>query len=269
MKRFEGKVALVTGGAHGIGRAVVEGLLAEGARVVAADVEEGPLHATVAELAAWGDSLRAVAGDISRREDVHRMVTECVDAFSRLDVLVANAAVTDAQPLLDITDSRWQRVLDVNVTGTFLCVQEAARVMAPQGGGAIVVTASTNAFWVESHLGAYNTSKGGVIALVRSAAIDLAPLGIRVNAVEPGVVRTRFASFVVDNPAESAWYLKKIPLNRFAEPVDVAKAILFLASSEAAYITGQALILDGGMTLGLTFESLHPDSGEAGLISER
>jgi len=269
MKRFEGQVALVTGGAHGIGRAVVEGLLAEGARVVAADVEEGPLHATVAELAAWGDSLRAVAGDISRREDVHRMVTECVDAFGRLDVLVANAAVTDAQPLLDITDSRWQRVLDVNVTGTFLCVQEAARVMAPQGGGAIVVTASTNAFWVESHLGAYNTSKGGVIALVRSAAIDLAPLGIRVNAVEPGVVRTRFASFVVDNPAESAWYLKKIPLNRFAEPVDVAKAILFLASSEAAYITGQALILDGGMTLGLTFESLPPDSGEAGLISER
>jgi NAD(P)-dependent dehydrogenase (short-subunit alcohol dehydrogenase family) len=269
MKRFDGRVALVTGGAHGIGRAVVQGLLAEGARVVAADVEEGPLQETVAELAPRGDSLRAVAGDISRRDDVHRMVTACVETFGRLDVLVANAAVTDAQPLLDITDSRWQRVLDVNVTGTFYCLQEAARVMAPQGGGAIVVTASTNAFWVESHLGAYNTSKGGVIALVRSAAIDLAPLGIRVNAVEPGVVRTRFASFVVDNPAESAWYLKKIPLNRFAEPVDVAKAILFLASSDAGYITGQALILDGGMTLGLTFESPPRDSGEAGLIPGR
>ena len=268
MTRFDGKVALVTGAAHGIGRAVVESLLAEGARVVAADVEEGALKATVAELAA-GDRLRAVAGDISRRDDVYRMVTECVDVFGHLDVLVANAAVTDAQPLLDITDSRWRRVLDVNVTGTFLCIQEAARAMEPQGGGAIVVTASTNAFWVESHLGAYNTSKGGVIALVRSAAIDLAPLGIRVNAVEPGVVRTRFASFVVDSPTESAWYLKKIPLNRFAEPVDVAEAILYLASSDAAYITGQALILDGGMTLGLTFESVPPDSGEAGLISER
>ena len=130
------------------------------------------------------------------------MVATCLDAFGRLDVLVANAAVTDAQPFLDITDSRWRRVLDVNVTGTFYCLQEATRVMAPQGGGAIVVTASTNAFWVESHLGAYNTSKGGVVALVRSAALDLAPLGIRVNAVEPGVVRTRFASFVVDDPAQ-------------------------------------------------------------------
>jgi len=252
MKRFEGKVALVTGGAHGIGRAVVEMLLAEGARVVAADVEEGPLHAAVAALAPGGGSLRAVAGDISRREDARRMVTACTDGFGRLDVLVANAAVTDSQPLLDIEDGRWQRMLDVNVTGTFFCVQEAARVMARQGGGAIVVTASTNAFWVESELGAYNTSKGGVVALMRSAAIDLAPLGIRVNAVEPGVVRTRFASFVVDNPAESAWYLEKIPLHRFAEPADVAHAILFLASSEADYITGQALILDGGLTLGLT-----------------
>lgn len=263
MRRFEGKVALVTGGAHGIGRAVVESLLAEGARVVAADNEEASLHAAVAELAARGDRVRAVAGDISRRQDVHHMVMECVDAFGRLDVLVANAAVTDAQALLEIEDSRWQRVLEVNITGTFLCVQEAARVMARQGGGAIVVTASTNAFWVESGLGAYNTSKGGVVALVRSAAIDLAPLGIRVNAVEPGVVRTRFASFVVDNPTESAWYLKKIPLNRFAEPADVAKAILFLASSDASYITGQALILDGGLTLGLTFESPPPDGGGA------
>ena len=269
MKRFAGRVALVTGGAHGIGRSAVECLLAEGARVVAADVEEGPLHAAVAELAPHGDSLRVVVGDISRREDVRRMVAECMDAFGRLDVLVANAGATDAQPLLEVTDSRWQRVLDVNVTGTFLCIQEAARVMEPQGGGAIVVTASTNAFWVESHLSAYNTSKGGVVALVRSAAIDLAPLGIRVNAVEPGVVRTRFASFVVDNPTEAAWYLKKIPLNCFAEPVDVAKAILFLASSDASYITGQTLILDGGMTLGLTYESAPPDSGGTGLISER
>ena len=268
MRRFEGKAALVTGAAQGIGRAVVESLLEEGARVVAADVEKDALQATADELAA-GDCLRAVTGDISRRDDVHRMVTECVEAFGRLDVLVANAAVTDAQPLLAITDSRWQRVLDVNVTGTFLCLQEAARAMGPQGGGAIVVTASTNAFWVESHLGAYNTSKGGVIALVRSAAIDLAPLGIRVNAVEPGVVRTRFASFVVDDPVESAWYLKKIPLNRFAEPVDVAKAILFLASSDAAYITGQALILDGGLTLGLTFESGPRESGEPDRAPER
>jgi NAD(P)-dependent dehydrogenase (short-subunit alcohol dehydrogenase family) len=258
LKRFEGQVALVTGGAQGIGRAVIERLLEEGARVVAADVEEGPLQAMAAGLSDGRGSLRAVVGDISRREDVGRMVQACLDEFGRLDVLVANAAVVDTQPFLELDDGRWQRVLDVNVTGTFFCLQEAARVMAKQGGGAIVVTASTNAFWMETHLAAYNTSKGGVIALVRSAAIDLAPLGIRVNAVEPGVVRTRFASFVVDDPVQAAWYLKKIPMNRFAETSDVAKAILFLASSDAAYVTGQALILDGGMTLGLTFETPPP-----------
>ena len=175
----------------------------------------------------------------------------CVDRFGGLDVLVANAGITDVQPLLDIDDASWRRVLDVNLTGTFLCIQEAARVMARSGGGAVVVTASTNAFWVEANLAAYNASKGGVVALVRTAALDLAAYGIRVNAVEPGVVRTRLAAFVTEDPEAAADYLKRIPLNRFAEPADVADAILFLASKEAAYITGQTLVLDGGLTLGL------------------
>jgi NAD(P)-dependent dehydrogenase (short-subunit alcohol dehydrogenase family) len=153
--------------------------------------------------------------------------------------------------LLDIDDASWQRILDVNLTGTFLCMQEAARVMARSGVGAIVVTASTNAFWVEANLAAYNASKGGVVALVRTAALDLARFGIRVNAVEPGVVRTRLAAFVTEEPAAAADYLKRIPLRRFAEPGDVAQAVLFLASKEAAYITGQTLVLDGGLTLGL------------------
>jgi 3-oxoacyl-[acyl-carrier protein] reductase len=123
--------------------------------------------------------------------------------------------------------------------------------MARSGGGAIVVTASTNAFWVEANLAAYNASKGGVVALVRTAALDLAQYRIRVNAVEPGVVRTRLAAFVTENPEAAADYLQRIPLNRFAEPADVADAVLFLASKEAAYITGQTLVLDGGLTLGL------------------
>jgi 3-oxoacyl-[acyl-carrier protein] reductase len=155
------------------------------------------------------------------------------------------------QPLLEIDDANWQSILAVNLTGTFLCTQEAARVMARMGGGAIVVTASTNAFWVEANMAAYNASKGGVVAFVRTAALDLARFGIRVNAVEPGVVRTPLATFVTEVPAAAADYLRRIPLNRFAEPGDVADAVLFLASSEAAYITGQTLVLDGGLTLGL------------------
>jgi NAD(P)-dependent dehydrogenase (short-subunit alcohol dehydrogenase family) len=254
MDRFEGQVALVTGAARGIGRAVAARLAAEGARVFAVDRDADLLRQTAAELSARSGIIEAVAGDVSRREDVRRMVQTCVDQAGRLDVLVANAGIADVQPLLEIDDRSWQRILDVNLTGTFLCTQEAAREMATRGSGAIVVTASTNAFWVESNLAHYNASKGGVIAFVRSAALDLAPHGIRVNAVEPGVVRTRLAAFVTEDPAAAADYLKRIPLNRFAEPEDVASAILFLASQEASYITGQALVLDGGLTLGVPLE---------------
>jgi len=254
MSRFEGQVALVTGAARGIGRAVAARLVGEGARVFAVDRDADLVRQTAAELSTGSGMIEAIAGDVSRREDVRRMVQTCVDQAGRLEILVANAGIADVQPLLEIDDRSWQRILDVNLTGTFLCTQEAARVMVTQGGGAIVVTASTNAFWVESNLAHYNASKGGVIAFVRSAALDLAPHGIRVNAVEPGVVRTRLAAFVTEDPAAAADYLKRIPLNRFAEPDDVASAILFLASKEASYITGQALVLDGGLTLGTPLE---------------
>jgi len=205
-----------------------------------------------AQVTATAKALGAVAvtGDISVRADVRRDVETCITRFGALDVLIANAGVTGAQPLLEIDDDRWQRALDVNVTGTFLCVQEAGRAMKERGG-AMVVTASTNAFYVETNLAAYNMPKGGVMAFVRSAAIDLAPFGIRVNAVQPGVVNTPFAAILLDNPEEAADYRKNIPLNRFAEPGEIARAILFLASEEAPYITGQGLILDGGLTLGI------------------
>src|SRR5260370_36653076 len=200
-------------------------------------------------MAAW------VGGDVSRREDVHREVETCIDRFGRLDVMVAHAGIADAQPLLEIDDGSWQRIMDVNLAGVFFCAQEAGRVMARSGGGTIVVTASTNAFWVESNLAHYNTSKGGVVAFVRSAAIDLARYGIRVNAVAPGVVRTRIAAWGTEDPVLGPEYLKHIPLNRFAETIDVAKAALFLASSDSAYITGQTLVLDGGPTLGILGDS--------------
>jgi NAD(P)-dependent dehydrogenase (short-subunit alcohol dehydrogenase family) len=225
--------------------------MAEGAKVCVFDREVARVEETVKALASGGDAVEGITGDISRRQDVRRAVESCVERFGRLDILVANAGITSVQPLLEIDDASWQRILDVNLTGTFLCIQEAARVMARSGGGAIVVTASTNAFWVEANLAAYNASKGGVVALVRTAALDLASFAVRVNAVEPGVVRTRLAAFLTEDAVAAADYLKRIPLNRFAEPGDVADAVLFLASREAAYITGQTLVLDGGLTLGL------------------
>jgi len=252
---FAGKAVIVTGAAQGIGRTIAEQFLWQGARVLIFDLDAGLALETARQLSPGGEMVVSLGGDVSKREDVHRAVETCVERFGQLDVMVAHAGIADATPLLEIDDASWQRIMDVNLTGVFLCTQEAGRVMARSGGGAVVVTASTNAFWVESNLAHYNTSKGGVVAFVRSAAIDLARYGIRVNAVAPGVVRTRIAAWVIEDPVLGPEYLKHIPLNRFAETIDVAKAALFLASSDSAYITGQTLVLDGGQTLGILVDA--------------
>lgn len=260
---FAGKAVIVTGAAQGIGRTIAEQFVQRGARVVLFDLDADLVAKTARELSPGGTMAVSVGGDVSRRADVQCAVQTCRERFGRLDVMVAHAGIADAVPLLEIDDASWQRIMDVNLTGVFLCAQEAGRVMASSGGGAIVVTASTNAFWVESNLAHYNTSKGGVVAFVRSAAIDLARYGIRVNAVAPGVVLTRIAAWVTEDPVLAADYLKHIPLNRFAETIDVAKAVLFLASSDSSYITGQTLVLDGGQTLGILVDA--PDTPLPGI----
>jgi 3-oxoacyl-[acyl-carrier protein] reductase len=242
------RVAMITGAANGIGRAIVDRFLADGYAVIGVDLDEAQLSAVAADLP--GDGFTPVAADISIRDQVAAAVRTAVERFGRLDVLAANAAIADGEPFLEIDDRSWRRIIDVNVNGTFHCIQEAARVMAPAGKGAIVVTSSTNAWYVESNLAHYNTSKGGVVALTRSAAIDLARFGIRVNAVEPSMVKTR-AAFITQDPVGSADYLKRVPMGRFAEPEEIAAAVAFLASDQASYITGQALVLDGGLTLGI------------------
>ncbi len=176
---FAGKAVIVTGAAQGIGRTIAEQFLWQGARVLIFDLDAGLALETARQLSPGGEMVVSLGGDVSKREDVHRAVETCVERFGQLDVMVAHAGIADATPLLEIDDATWQRIMDVNLTGVFLCTQEAGRVMARSGGGAVVVTASTNAFWVESNLAHYNTSKGGVVAFVRSAAIDLARYGIR------------------------------------------------------------------------------------------
>lgn len=249
---LSGKVAMVTGAANGIGRAIVERFLAEGMLVAGFDLEGDALHALAAEVGSDGGAARVLAlvGDISVRADVAAAVAACVERFGRIDILAANAAIADGQPFLEIEEKSWRRVIDVNVNGTFFCVQEAAKAMAATGGGAIVVTSSTNAWYVESNLAHYNASKGAVVALLRSAALDLAKHGIRVNGVEPSMVNTRVA-FITQDPVGGPEYLKRVPLGRFAEPAEIANAVAFLASSEASYITGHVIVLDGGLTLGI------------------
>ena len=242
--RFAGRVAVVTGAAQGIGRAICERLLEEGAAgIVTFDRQ---VHDP-------GDE-RCVpfVADVSDSEAAEQAVVIAMESFGRLDLMVAHAGIAEPRPLVETDDIHWRRHMAINVDGVFYCVRAAARVMVQRGGGAIVCTASINAWHVEETMAAYNVSKAAVHAIVRSAAIDLGGRGVRVNAVAPGVVDTAIAELVVHDPQLAPAYLRTIPLGRFGQPQDIANAVLFLASDEADYITGQMLVVDGGQTLGIT-----------------
>jgi NAD(P)-dependent dehydrogenase (short-subunit alcohol dehydrogenase family) len=238
--------AVVTGGAHGIGHAVVERLLADGVAVTVLDRE------LPGDLVADGPQLESVAGDVRRREDVHAAMARAVERFGAIDAVVAAAGIGSLSPLLEITDEEWQRTLDVNLTGAFLTVQEGARAMVDGGrGGAIVVVSSTNAVFAEESTVPYTASKGALVALARAAALDLAGRDIRINAVAPGMVRTRMAAPLTEDPAAAAEFLRHVPAGRFAEPAEIASVVCFLLSDGAAYLTGSLVVADGGLTVGM------------------
>jgi NAD(P)-dependent dehydrogenase (short-subunit alcohol dehydrogenase family) len=208
--------------------------------------------AATADALGAGDRVRVLASDAAERADVRAAVQACVDAHGALDFAVANAGVERPARLLDVTDDDWDAVLDVNLRGAFLLTQEAARAMR---GGRVVLVASTNAYAPEAGSLAYNVSKAGVVGLARAAALELAPLGVTVNAVGPGLVRTDMTASTTDDPAAAAWYLDHIPARRFGTPQDVAGAVAFLVSDDAAWVTGHHLVVDGGQTVGLDVPS--------------
>jgi NAD(P)-dependent dehydrogenase (short-subunit alcohol dehydrogenase family) len=246
---FAGQGVIVTGAAQGIGAGVASYFVEHGARVVLFDLD-GDLVATTA--AALGPAAMPVSGNVAVRADVEQAVQACADHAGKVDVMVAHAGIAEVRPLLEVTDEEWRHIFAVNVDGVFLCTQIAARAMRP--GGRVVVTASTNAVQVEENLVPYSTTKGAVVTFVRAAALDLARRGVRINAVAPGVVNTRIARWVIEDPVLGPEYLKKIPLARFGEPADIAAAVGFLAGSGSSYMTGQTIVLDGGQTLGIPLD---------------
>lgn len=246
--RVSGKVAIVTGAARGIGAAIALRLVEEGARVVVGDTLEAEGLATAERLGGQGEAM-FVSADVSRKESVDALVEATLTRFGAVDILVQNAGIYPYTMLPDIPVEEWDAVLGVNLRGCFLALQACLPAMREHRYGRIVLTSSITGPRVSSpgH-GHYSASKAGINGLIRAAAIELAPLGITVNGVEPGNILTegvqagRSADFIRAMEAS-------VPLGRLGTPRDVAHAVLFLASDEAAYITGTTIVIDGGQIL--------------------
>lgn len=239
-----GKVALVTGAARGIGLATAKRFLVEGWRVALLDIE-AELQASAAAALENPDNTLALACDVSDAAAVAAAMTAVERRFGRLDALVNNAGIAVFAPLMDTSDADWSRVLEVNLTGPFLCTKAAVPLMREQGGGAIVNITSISAVRASTLRSAYGTSKAGLAHLTKQLAVELAQLNIRVNAVAPGPVDTAMAK-QVHTPEIRADYHDAIPLNRYGLEEELAEAIYFLCSDRSSYITGQILAVDGG-----------------------
>jgi NAD(P)-dependent dehydrogenase (short-subunit alcohol dehydrogenase family) len=247
---LEGQVALVTGAAQGIGEAIALALAAEGADVVVNDVSEDRAQAAAARVRERGRRALPWVADVSSGPAVEAMVEAAVREFGRLDVLVNNAGIGQRLMAEDISEADWRRVIDVNLTGVFLCSRAAIHVMKPRRRGHIVNVASIAGKRISIHGAAhYTAAKAGVIALTRHLAYELGPFDIRVNAICPGETATPLIARIGD-PAILDSTRRLIPLGRVATPQDQADAVLMLLSDRARYVTGVALDVDGGMLLG-------------------
>lgn len=244
--RFGGKVAVITGGASGIGAATARLLHAEGASLVIGDLDGAAGNALVAELGA--ERARFIITDVSDFGSVQALIDGAVAAFGRLDVLINNAGIGSLSSIAALPVEDWKKVLAINLDGVFFGCKAALPVMVAQRAGAIVNTASASGLAGDFGFAAYNAAKAGVINFTRTAAIDHARDGIRVNAVCPGPVDTPILAGVQGIPGLRADWEDRVPIGRFASPAEIAQVIAFLASDDASYVTGVAMPVDGGLT---------------------
>ena len=248
MEELKEKVAIVTGGARGIGKTISQTLAKEGAHVIVCDIDYGLAQNTVNDIKNRGFAVSAVKMDVSCGEEVKRVFKNILNKFPRIDILINNAGICSLTPIEDIAEEEWDRIMDVNLKGTFLCSQAVLRVMMTQKSGNIVnitsIAGKVGGILTGAH---YSASKAGVISLTKSLALRLAPCQVNVNAVAADPLKSRMTdAFPPDKKAKLA---QSIPLGGFGEPQDVANAVLFLVSNKAKYITGEILDVNGGLLM--------------------
>lgn len=256
--RLAGQVAVVTGASSGIGAGIATALASEGAKVVVnySSTIDGAKK-VVEEITAVGGVAMAVKADVSKEADVQAMFRDAISAYGTVDILINNAGLQQDAPLVDMTLAQWQKVIDINLTGQFLCAREAAREFLRRGvvaersraAGKIICISSVHEVipWA-GHVN-YASSKGGVQLMMKTMAQELAPHKIRVNSIGPGAIKTRINKSAWDTPEAEASLLNLIPYKRVGEPVDIGAAAVWLASDESDYVNGITLFVDGGMTL--------------------
>jgi NAD(P)-dependent dehydrogenase (short-subunit alcohol dehydrogenase family) len=248
--RLDGKVAIVTGASRGIGRAIAQAFVAEGAKVAVLGRTVDGLHETVRLCAGLSGTALAFACDVRREDDIAAAVASVKQTWGRIDILVNNAGMDDDTPFLEVDRATWRDIIDTNLTSVFIFSQEVARVMKEQGGGVILHTASIDGSGGDGPFAAYNSSKAGLLGLNRTMALELAAYGIRSNCVSPGFTKTDMTAAAAG--PELMHYLEtsfdRVPMRRLVQPEEVAAAFVFLASNESSAITGIDLRVDAGLT---------------------
>lgn len=252
--QLKGKTAIITGAAGGIGRATVLRFAQEGARVVAADIQDEGVKETVRIASRdYPDAVIAHQVDVSRGDQVERLIAETILHFGRLDIIFSNAAIMRDGSVVELSEADWDALFDANVKGAFFCGKHGIPAMRQSGGGSFIITASVNSFYAESDIAGYCATKGAVLQLTRAMAIDHGPEGVRVNCICPGWIETAMSQpFLEENPEGREFAGTIAPVGRIGQPEDVAAVAVFLASDASEFVTGAAYTVDGGWTAGMT-----------------
>ncbi len=247
--QLKDKVAIVTGARRGMGRTHILALAKEGAKVVVSDISLEGCEKVVDEVKNLGGQAIAVKCDVTKKQEIEEMVKETLDKFGKIDILVNNAGIAEFKAFLEMTEEEWDKTLDINLKGYFLCAQACAKEMVKQKSGAIVNIASVAMGQVGigfPNIAHYCASKGGIVGMTEALAVELAPYNIRVNAIAPGMIETSMIDSIKQDPKGMEAMLARVPMHRVGKPEEVSELVLFLASDKSSYITGSVVVIDGG-----------------------